>query len=307
MRSLELTPKASLSRAVAAIRNRTLIVNLPGSPRAVTETIGFLAPLLPHALETVAGLAVECASSQSLAMGFGCAILGGFHLDEEVSVLLTQMLPGVIGIVASVLIGTIGVFSNTQKNQALKLVLVVLLVVVAAVGLYRENEVAEASAMEREKTVYAESHAAQSLQELKEAKEALERAGEEHRTAQAELNERLAKNQELLQSLFGRTVTLHETLESLEAAASKGQRHKIAEITGAARGEARQTLLTVVREESLLPESEIAKIEADLEKEEPIPSAALEKIQANMAAKHRLERTVGGTLSTSSVPTSPEP
>ncbi len=61
-KSLEITPKAALSRAVAGIRNRTLIVNLPGSPKAVVETIGFLAPLLPHAMETVAGLAVECAT-----------------------------------------------------------------------------------------------------------------------------------------------------------------------------------------------------------------------------------------------------
>ncbi|MCP4676043.1 MAG: MogA/MoaB family molybdenum cofactor biosynthesis protein [Deltaproteobacteria bacterium] len=61
MRSLEITPHAALSRAVAGVANRTLIVNLPGSPRAVKESIEFLAPALPHALETVAGRAVECA------------------------------------------------------------------------------------------------------------------------------------------------------------------------------------------------------------------------------------------------------
>ena len=61
MRSLEVTPHAALSRAIAGIRGKTLIVNMPGSPKAVKESIGFLAPVLPHALETVSGRAVECA------------------------------------------------------------------------------------------------------------------------------------------------------------------------------------------------------------------------------------------------------
>jgi molybdopterin adenylyltransferase len=61
LRSLEVTPHAALSRGIAGIRNGTLIVNLPGSPKAVRESVGFLAPVLPHALETLAGRAVECA------------------------------------------------------------------------------------------------------------------------------------------------------------------------------------------------------------------------------------------------------
>jgi molybdopterin adenylyltransferase len=56
------TPHAALSRAVAGVRGRTLVINLPGSPRAVRESIGFLAALLPHAIETVSGRAVECAA-----------------------------------------------------------------------------------------------------------------------------------------------------------------------------------------------------------------------------------------------------
>jgi len=59
--SLKITPHAALSRAVAGVRNRTLIINLPGSPKGVKESIGFLARVLPHALETVSGRAVECA------------------------------------------------------------------------------------------------------------------------------------------------------------------------------------------------------------------------------------------------------
>ena len=60
-KSLEITPRAALSRGVAGVANRTLIINTPGSPKAVAETIGFLADILPHAIETVTGRAVECA------------------------------------------------------------------------------------------------------------------------------------------------------------------------------------------------------------------------------------------------------
>jgi molybdopterin adenylyltransferase len=61
--SLEYTPLAMLSRAVAGIRGRTLIINLPGSPKAVKECLGAILPALPHALETVRGQAAECAQS----------------------------------------------------------------------------------------------------------------------------------------------------------------------------------------------------------------------------------------------------
>lgn len=49
--SLKITPHAMLSRAVAGIRGRTLIVNLPGSPKAVHETLEVILPVLPHAVE----------------------------------------------------------------------------------------------------------------------------------------------------------------------------------------------------------------------------------------------------------------
>jgi len=53
--SLKITRHAMLSRGIAGIRGRTLIINLPGSPKAVRENLDVLLPILPHALELLAG------------------------------------------------------------------------------------------------------------------------------------------------------------------------------------------------------------------------------------------------------------
>ncbi|NJD03579.1 MAG: MogA/MoaB family molybdenum cofactor biosynthesis protein [Ruminiclostridium sp.] len=60
-KSLEITPRAMLSRAVAGIRNKTLIVNLPGSPKGVKECLEVILPVLPHAVEILKGNSGDCA------------------------------------------------------------------------------------------------------------------------------------------------------------------------------------------------------------------------------------------------------
>lgn len=53
--SLKATPMAMISRGVCGVRSGALIVNLPGSPKAVKETFAVIAPVLPHALDLLAG------------------------------------------------------------------------------------------------------------------------------------------------------------------------------------------------------------------------------------------------------------
>ncbi|MDO5014773.1 MAG: MogA/MoaB family molybdenum cofactor biosynthesis protein [Clostridia bacterium] len=59
-KSLEITDMAMLSRATSGIRNQTLIINLPGSPKAVKESLEFIIPVLPHAVEVLSGDTLNC-------------------------------------------------------------------------------------------------------------------------------------------------------------------------------------------------------------------------------------------------------
>ena len=58
--SLQVTPRAMLGRGVSVIRGKTLIVNLPGSPKAVRESLGFILPSLGHGLAVLTGKEAEC-------------------------------------------------------------------------------------------------------------------------------------------------------------------------------------------------------------------------------------------------------
>jgi molybdenum cofactor synthesis domain-containing protein len=59
--SYKITPHALISRAVAGIRGRALIINLPGSPKGVRENLAVLLSSLPHAIEKIKGDERECA------------------------------------------------------------------------------------------------------------------------------------------------------------------------------------------------------------------------------------------------------
>ena len=59
--SLSITPRAMLSRAVSGIRGGTLIVNLPGSPKAVRESLEYAVDSIHHGLEILTGKTNECA------------------------------------------------------------------------------------------------------------------------------------------------------------------------------------------------------------------------------------------------------
>ncbi len=60
LKSLEKTPMASLSRAVAGIRHQTLIINLPGSPKGAVENLEAVWPAIGHAVEKIRGGQVDC-------------------------------------------------------------------------------------------------------------------------------------------------------------------------------------------------------------------------------------------------------
>jgi len=58
--SMEKTPHAMISRAIAGIRNRTLIINLPGSPGGAVENLAAVWPAVPHAIAKIQGDKSDC-------------------------------------------------------------------------------------------------------------------------------------------------------------------------------------------------------------------------------------------------------
>ena len=60
--SMKKTPRGMLSRGISGTRGNTLIINLPGSPKAVRECLGAIIPSLTHGIEMLTGQASECAT-----------------------------------------------------------------------------------------------------------------------------------------------------------------------------------------------------------------------------------------------------
>ena len=65
-KSFEVTPRAILSRAIAGVKGKSLIINLPGSPKAVSECLEIILPLVPHALDMIKGKGHENCSVSNL-------------------------------------------------------------------------------------------------------------------------------------------------------------------------------------------------------------------------------------------------
>ncbi len=61
--SLKITPHAVLSRAVSGIRKKSLIINLPGSPKAVRENLGFIEKAIPHAVNLLRDEVKDCGAN----------------------------------------------------------------------------------------------------------------------------------------------------------------------------------------------------------------------------------------------------
>lgn len=59
------TARSMLSRAVAGVRGRALILNLPGSPKAIRENLGTVLEVIPHAVEKIKGCMDDCAGSDA--------------------------------------------------------------------------------------------------------------------------------------------------------------------------------------------------------------------------------------------------
>jgi molybdopterin adenylyltransferase len=64
MKSFQITPHAMLSRAVSGIRQKSLIINLPGSPRAVRENLEFIEAAIPHAVDLLRAQVTDCGSAK---------------------------------------------------------------------------------------------------------------------------------------------------------------------------------------------------------------------------------------------------
>jgi len=80
--SLQKTPRAMLSRAVAGIRGKTVIINLPGSPKGVRECLEVILSSLEHGLEILNGIAGECAGPVGTVVAVNISAVKGVVKDS---------------------------------------------------------------------------------------------------------------------------------------------------------------------------------------------------------------------------------
>ena len=73
---LQKTPFAMISRAIVGCRGKTLIINLPGSPKGVRENLEAILPAIPHAVEKLKGDPADCAAPEASALATE-AVTGG--------------------------------------------------------------------------------------------------------------------------------------------------------------------------------------------------------------------------------------
>ncbi len=66
LESLKITRYAAISRAICGIKGNTIIVNLPGSPKAVSEQLGIIVPILQHTLDKINGDETDCANIEKM-------------------------------------------------------------------------------------------------------------------------------------------------------------------------------------------------------------------------------------------------
>lgn len=64
MQGFKTTPRALISRGIAGIRASSLIINLPGSPKAVSDSLAVVLPAIPHTIEMIKGQGGECATTE---------------------------------------------------------------------------------------------------------------------------------------------------------------------------------------------------------------------------------------------------
>jgi hypothetical protein len=201
-------------------------------------------------------------------------------------ILSDATLTGIIIIVACVLMGIIGVLSDTKKSPGLKWALFFLLLAGAATGI--NNHYQKDAALKAEK-----NRAEEALKIAGESNKVVEagiRKQEEDRQKcirdQEELEGELKSRQALMADLMGEIVALSVKMEKMEAAADKARKKAIAEMGVDARIATSKALLTLARKEKWLADKELAKMETTIKKKkDPLSPAALKLMQAKIKLK----------------------